>query len=297
MSSCNCCAKFDKNKLDISGIPKLRFGGNMELCDCNFSSTVGSLGDNSCFQTMIYKVNGRSYTDVINFSKADKDNALKFCLENDKRIFVHTPVMLNIGSDKPYVANMAMKSVNNHIMELRDVEASSVLHIGTIGTIETIAQRVNNLIKVGAHNPTVLLENAAGQGNSRGRNIEELRHLREAIDGRKDIELCLDTAHVFASGMSALQTHEDIVKLFQDVRDCGWKIDLIHLNDSECQYCSRVDRHACLAEGHIWSRDAKGLVALLRHCADDNINICLETPNVDKDITVLRHIVNKVLKY
>ena len=47
----------------------------------------------------------------------------------------------------------------------------------------------------------LLLENTAGAGNTLGRSFEELRELIDLAGGDKRIGVCLDSCHMFASGL------------------------------------------------------------------------------------------------
>ena len=50
----------------------------------------------------------------------------------------------------------------------------------------------------------------------------------------------MDTQHVFGSGASKLQSHEDIVKFFDEVENAKGGIpDVIHLNDSKKGFNSK----------------------------------------------------------
>jgi deoxyribonuclease-4 len=186
--------------------------------------------------------------------------------------------------------------VSRELDVVAGLPAACVLHIGKVGTIETVASHINDLMMSG-HLPLstssrvpfhLLLEIAAGQGTELGRNWEEIRHLYEALD-RTRIGLCVDTQHAFASGMCKFETHEDVVKLFDMANYIAPKgISMIHLNDSARPFGSRVDRHAPLREGHIWSASDEGLVALLDRAKEYGMDLITETSNPIQDNIIVQ---------
>ena len=132
------------------------------------------------------------------------------------------------------------------------------------------------------------LENAAGQGSSIGRSFDEIRQVFEGID-RNTIGLCMDTQHTFASGSSSLNSHEDIVKFFDEIEAVkGGPPDVIHLNVSKKAFKSQVDRHECIGDGFIWSGEKEGLKYLLERCYESSIDCILETPDAAKDLDLIR---------
>ena len=59
----------------------------------------------------------------------------------------------------------------------------------------------------------LLLENAAGAGGTVGRSLDELRTVIDAAGGDERLGMCLDTQHLFASGVAfdSLEAADDVV--------------------------------------------------------------------------------------
>jgi deoxyribonuclease IV len=96
----------------------------------------------------------------------------------------------------------------------------------------------------------ILMENASGQGNGLGRDLDELTEIYRRIACRERVALCLDTAHLFHAGydLSKKRVLDRIVN--QVERGFGPdKIGLFHLNDSKTNLGSRVDRHWHIGKG------------------------------------------------
>jgi deoxyribonuclease IV len=126
----------------------------------------------------------------------------------------------------------------------------------------------------------ILLENAAGQGNCVGAHFRDLNLI---IERCPDLPLgvCLDTAHLFASGWDiriscgldeALQHIEHAVGLN--------RVFVVHMNDSKADLGSRVDRHEQIGRGKI---GMPAFRCLLNHPRLAGKPFILETPVVKPD--------------
>ncbi|WP_226012126.1 deoxyribonuclease IV [Halomicrobium salinisoli] len=124
---------------------------------------------------------------------------------------------------------------------------------------------------------TVLVESDAGSGTKLGGEFE---HLAEVLSrSGQDLEVCLDTAHMFAAGydLSTPGGVEDTVATFDDVVGLD-KLACIHLNDSKHECGTNKDEHAHLGEGKIGE---DGMRAILTHEDLADVPFVLETPTED----------------
>ncbi|WP_226021986.1 deoxyribonuclease IV [Halomicrobium salinisoli] len=124
---------------------------------------------------------------------------------------------------------------------------------------------------------TVLVESDAGSGTKLGGEFE---HLAEVLSrSGQDLEVCLDTAHMFAAGydLSTPGGVEDTVATFDDVVGLD-KLACIHLNDSKHECGTNKDEHAHLGEGKIGE---DGMRAILTHEDLTDVPFVLETPTED----------------
>lgn len=158
---------------------------------------------------------------------------------------------------------------------------SMVVHCGSRGDkkegFDMVSRAINDVVN--RYDIEILMENSAGQGNGIGRNIDELSLIFEKIETKDRVSLCLDTAHLFASGYDIrLRTVWDaIVEKVRDRFGSG-KIAFLHLNDSRTDLGSRVDRHWHIGKGKIGS-DAFEMI--LNDIRFENIMGVMETPKVD----------------
>ncbi|HET7148632.1 MAG TPA: deoxyribonuclease IV [Candidatus Nitrosopolaris sp.] len=126
----------------------------------------------------------------------------------------------------------------------------------------------------------ILLENMAGQKNSVGGKFEEIRLLLDRLKPIGRFGVCLDTCHVFASGID-LRKEVDVERMLNQFDSTvGLKeLKALHLNDSKGDLDSRIDRHEHIGLGKIGKA---GFAALLRHKSLRNRPMIMETPVDDQ---------------
>lgn len=236
---------------------------------------------------------GKSHYGVRSFSDNDKHKSMNYCNKYGKSVYVHCPLIANLSKDpltlldSKSILSKSIKSVNKEINMMNGLPGGCVLHIGSKGSINNVINNINDLQVPRNQNITgkklLLMENAAGQGTSLGRNQDELRKIFEGVD-KNTVGLCIDTQHIFGAGVNKLQSHEDVVKLFDMCENVYGLPDIIHLNDSKKLFGSNVDRHENIGEGYIWKHKDEGLKYLLERCYEKDIDCILETPNSSIDM-------------
>ncbi len=294
--SCNCKVKEGECNIRVLD-DRHRIGGHVELKKTLWQTlTQQSASGSHCCQFFLGSAQG--YTGRI-LEKADIEKSIKYCETYGKTFYVHCPLIANLSKDPKTIdekdASILQKSwkvVASQVHQMNGFPAGCVLHMGSKGSVSNLINNLNDF-DVPRNNHVsqqrlLNLENCAGQGTSIGRSFDELRQVFEGID-KNTIGLCMDTQHVFGSGASRLQTHEDIVKFFDEVENAKGGIpDVIHLNDSKKVFNSQVDRHECITDGFIWNEEREGLKYLLERCYEDRIDCILETPDATKDLTLIR---------
>ena len=214
----------------------------------------------------------------------DRKASTEYCVNSNHNFYIHCPLQLNLARNDSTGRRM-FDMVQEHCNQLRSMPASSVLHIGNGargGTIYDVANNINDLnITTSNYNCNkypLLLENCAGQGNDLGCSWDEFRHLYEAVD-RTVIGLCVDTQHLFASGLCEFNDYWQVDKMWEDFESIVGKISLIHLNDSTVGFKGRVDRHENIGHGYIWgNNNLESLNRLYTICKQNNVDMILETP-------------------
>ncbi|PAU95559.1 deoxyribonuclease IV [Aliifodinibius salipaludis] len=127
---------------------------------------------------------------------------------------------------------------------------------------------------------TAVIENTAGQGTSVGYKFEYLARIIDGVEDKSRIGVCIDTCHAFAAGydLSTEDGFKAMCEAFE--KTVGFEyLKGIHLNDSQKELGSRVDRHDNIGEGKI---GLKGFELLMNDERFDDIPMILETPNTER---------------
>jgi deoxyribonuclease-4 len=116
-----------------------------------------------------------------------------------------------------------------------------------------IINALNRILGTDAGNGvTILLETTAGQGTALGWRFEQLATLMEHVTHPKRLGVCIDTCHIFAAGydIRTEETYHATFEAFDRLIGCE-HIKLFHLNDSQKDLGSRVDRHQHIGKGYL----------------------------------------------
>ena len=275
--------------------PQCRCGGSVRFTG-TLSETLNSQHTCRCVQLFLVEPESSSVPCLL--SETDRNATLALCAARDQTFYVHAPYRANLAGSFG-VSSAAARSVAAHLNAIRGLPGAVVLHVGAKGGVQDVANKLNqlradNVLVPNIHSRvpfSLLLETSAGCGTQLGRTWTEMRQLFEATD-TTCVGLCVDTQHVFAAGMSNLQTHEEVVRLFDAAYNIvGKPISLLHLNDSETTACSRVDRHAPLTRGHIWATNTEGLSSLVDLAAQYNIDMISETSAPMADVALVQKLI------
>jgi len=200
--------------------------------------------------------------------------------------FCHATYLINLASPDPELAGRSRACLTANLATAHGMGADGlVLHIGShrgsgfATALPAVAEAlVDSLDEVDAdvEGCPILLENAAGAGDTVGRSFEELAQVIEAADGDQRLGVCLDTQHLWASGIpfGTLEDADALVDLI-DATVGMVRLRCMHLNDSKVDFGANRDRHENLGDGTI---GADGLAALLGHPALQHVPAILEVP-------------------
>ena len=124
----------------------------------------------------------------------------------------------------------------------------------------------------------LLMEDSAGAGGTIGRSLEELAQLLDACDGHERLGVCLDTCHLFVSGVDITE-REVVDELLEELDDLIGldRLRALHVNDARDPLGSNRDRHANIGEGVIGSK----LGVFLSHPKLQGLPAFLEVPGAD----------------
>jgi deoxyribonuclease-4 len=196
---------------------------------------------------------------------------------------VHAPYIINLASPDPGMWKQSLALYRDEYERSSFIKADFlVTHVGSHrgqgeeGGIARVAEAVTQVL-AGLQSPLmILLENTAGSGQGLGYSFEHLAAMRDAVQGKERVGICLDTAHLFAAGfpIHTADGLEETLRRFD--RLVGLRhVRLIHLNDSKAPFEARVDRHWHIGQGHI---GAEAFRRIVTHPSLAGVPLILETP-------------------
>jgi deoxyribonuclease-4 len=200
--------------------------------------------------------------------------------------FCHATYLINLASPDPELTAKSRTCLNANLATAEGIGADGlVLHIGSHRgsgfdvalprVVGALIESLDSVEAVGDPCP-ILLENAAGAGDTVGRSFEELAMVIDAADGDERLGICLDTQHLWASGLpfATVAEADDLVSLVADTVGLE-RLQCLHLNDSKVAFGANRDRHENIGDGTI---GAEGLAALLGHPDLQGLPAILEVP-------------------
>ena len=236
-----------------------------------------------------------SQQDIDSFKQAWKSSSVQ-------SVITHASYLLNIGSPN---ADLEKKSVDALELELTRCADLTipylVLHPGSHTNTDEescLARISKNIDKVLTKVPhgAILLETMAGQGSQVGYTFEQLAQIIKYSDHKRRIGICFDTCHAFVAGYDfrTEKSYDLMWKQFDKTIGIN-KLKAIHVNDSQKDLGSRVDRHADIGKGKI---GLKAFELLFNDPALFDIPKIIETPKADladdrKNMEILMSLLSK----
>ncbi len=209
--------------------------------------------------------------------------------------YIHTPYYINFASANPDIRKSTPKIVREELERGTLIGAKYIMtHLGSSKdfsreeALDMVAKGVGEVMKGYKGTTQFLLEISAGAGNVIGDTFEELAYILK--ENPKDVGVCIDTAHMFASGYD-LKTEKGFKETMKKIKETVGKerIKLIHANDSQIELGGHKDRHEHIGEGFI-GKDVFG--RLMAEFSDLDFILETEHDKVKEDILTLKHIRN-----
>jgi len=204
-------------------------------------------------------------------------------------VFCHATYLINLATDDKELYQRSVDCLTANLSVARGMASGGlVLHVGSHkgSGFDTARKRVaKGLVRAldkaakapkGVADCPILIENAAGTGGTVGRDFDEIAAIIDDSGQDERLGLCIDTQHLWASGMD-YSTVAGARKVLNEVsRKIGTeRLRCLHLNDSKIELGANRDRHANIDEGTIGS---DGLAPLVGHPKVRNLPLLLEVP-------------------
>ncbi len=201
----------------------------------------------------------------------------------------HAPYLINLVSPNPVTEARSLTSL---IANLRAATALGafglVLHPGSHRGVEqaTAAARIARRAVVALDEAMtamgvcqLLLENTAGAGDTVGGTFADLAAIIDAAGGDPRLGVCLDTQHLWASGVEYTTPTQVDAVVDQLAAEIGLdRLRCLHLNDSKVPCGAESDRHENLGSGTIGVRPLR---SLLGHPDLQDVPAILEVPGIE----------------
>lgn len=169
-------------------------------------------------------------------------------------IISHASYLINLGSNTAETRKKSLEALKNELQRCNQLGIHYVvLHPGS-GTpkddaIKRIQEGINEAL-LGHTGVSILLEIMAGQGSTVGASLEELATMREGVENKRHLGICLDTCHAWAAGydFSTPESYHNFWHSFDKIIGIN-HLKAFHLNDSLKPQGSHVDRHTDIGKG------------------------------------------------
>jgi deoxyribonuclease IV len=124
----------------------------------------------------------------------------------------------------------------------------------------------------------LLMENSAGAGGTIGRSVDELAVLFDALGRHERLGICLDSCHLYVSGVDVTDEDTwDAVLREVDERIGLDRLRMLHANDAKAPLGSNRDRHDNIGDGLM----GEGIGVFLAHPSVQELPVILEVPGAD----------------
>ena len=198
---------------------------------------------------------------------------------------VHALYLVNLAAPDDAIYTKSVDTMRSTVDTACAIDADAVVfHVGShlgagfeaglrrvIPALEQILERCND-------RTWLLMENSAGAGGTIGRSIDELAVLFDALDGHERLGICLDSCHLYVSGVDVTDADTwDATIAELDERIGLDRLRLLHANDAKAPLGSNLDRHDNIGVGLM----GEGMGVFLAHPKLQHLPVVLEVPGAD----------------
>jgi len=209
-------------------------------------------------------------------------------------ILAHDSYLINIASPEKDPYRKSLEALRIEVARAAVLEIPYLIihpgaHLGRgeAEGIKRVAEALETVLEGPQASPvTICLETTAGQGSSLGYRFEHLAAIRGGVMRRERVGICVDTCHLFAAGyeIRGRKAYEETMRQLNGVVGLD-HVKCIHLNDSQRELGSRVDRHAHIGRGQI---GLEGFRLLVNDPRLQHMPMILETPKGDDPVVADR---------
>jgi deoxyribonuclease-4 len=198
---------------------------------------------------------------------------------------VHALYLVNLAAPDDAIYSKSVDTMRATVDAACAIEADAVVfHLGShLGAgfetgLERVVPALQQILARCNERTWLLMENSAGAGGTIGRSIDELAAIFAALGRHERLGVCLDSCHLFVSGVDV--TDPAVMNALLEDIDARIGLDrlrLLHANDAKAPLGSNRDRHDNIGEGLI----GEGLGVFLAHPKVQDLPAVLEVPGAD----------------
>jgi deoxyribonuclease IV len=177
-------------------------------------------------------------------------------------VLCHALYLCNLAAPDDGAYDRSVAALRNTMEVARGIGAEGVVfHVGShLGSgfdagLARVLPAMEQVLELTTDDTWLLMENSAGAGGTIGRSVEELATLYERLDRHPRLGVCLDSCHLYVSGVDV--TDPAALDACLDEVDTSIGLDrlrALHVNDSAAPLGSNRDRHANILEGLLGER-------------------------------------------
>ncbi|MDQ5952111.1 MAG: putative endonuclease 4 [Patescibacteria group bacterium] len=200
-----------------------------------------------------------------------------------QRAYVHAPYLINLASGNNRTRHGSISMLKDELARCSQLGVHAMMfhpgsakEVGQEEGVKKVIEGLNKIMDGYEGSCRLLIEISAGAGAVMGDTFEELAAFIDGAERGKDIGICFDTQHAYASGYD-LRTKagvDDTFALFDKTIGLK-KLVASHCNDSKVEFASHKDRHEHLGQGTMGQDAFKFIV---QHPKLQHLDLILETP-------------------
>jgi deoxyribonuclease-4 len=199
--------------------------------------------------------------------------------------FVHALYLVNLGAPDDAIYAKSVDTMRSTVDAACALDADGVVfHVGShLGAgfdagLERVLPALGQVLERCNERTWLFMENSAGAGGTIGRSIDELAVIFDALDRHERLGVCLDSCHLYVSGIDVTDRGAlDAVLDDVDERIGLDRLRVLHANDAKAPLGSNRDRHDNILDGLM----GEGLGTFLAHPALQGLPVLLEVPGAD----------------
>ena len=198
---------------------------------------------------------------------------------------VHALYLVNLAAPDDAIYSKSVDTMRSTVDAACAIDADGVIfHVGShLGAgfetgLERVVPALEQVLDRCNERTWLLVENSAGAGGTIGRSIDELVAIIDALGRHERLGVCLDSCHLFVSGVDV--TDPAVMDALLEDLDARVGLDrlrALHANDAKAPLGSNRDRHDNIGEGLI----GEGLGVFLAHPKVQGLPVVLEVPGAD----------------